>query len=80
MQPAESHGNRSIEKLIIRIRRCERFLSTEKEKEIVPGSQPAILGPALWRLSLRELGAFKVRRGKRIQRFHSQLTKLSALF
>lgn len=63
--------NRNIEKLVIHIRKCKRSLGTEKEKEIVLGSQPAILGPALGRLSLQELGAFKVRRGRRIQCFHS---------
>lgn len=63
LQPIESHGN--IEKLVIHIRQCKRSLSTKKEKEIVPGSQPAILRPALGHLSLQELGALKVRRGKK---------------
>ena len=80
LQPIDSQGNGNIVKLVIHIRKCKRSLSMQNEKEIIPGSQPAILGLALRRLSLQELGASKVRRGKRSQRFNSQLTKLSALF
>lgn len=46
LQLIDSDRNENIEKLFIHIRKCKRGVSAQRRKEIVPGSQPAIPGPA----------------------------------